>query len=75
MSMPYQQQQQQQQQQLSSTSSGYLSDSAWSSATLRLVSGGQVSISPMVYAKLLRSQIQKAQKYSKYVNLFCTFGI
>ncbi len=36
MSMPYhQQQQQQQQQQLSSTSSGYLSDSAWSSATLR----------------------------------------
>ncbi len=42
MSMPYQQQQQQQQQQqLSSTSSGYLSDSAWSSATLRLVSGGQ----------------------------------
>jgi len=35
MSMPYHQQQQQQQQQLSSTSSGYLSDSAWSSATLR----------------------------------------
>jgi hypothetical protein len=32
---------QQQQNQLSSTSSGYLSDSNWSSATLRLASGGQ----------------------------------
>ena len=32
---------QQQPNQLSSTSSGYLSDSNWSSATLRLASGGQ----------------------------------